>query len=182
MTKHLLAAAVAALALAGCSVDVDAGSGESEPTTEASPEQMDVAALEELVASGVTPDDAAAEVAADCPEGIEVEVDATQDCHLTVGEETVDVHFVVTEVDGDEITGADYTPYIPGDRLADTIQQQMSKQGTAVDSVQCDEELTGEKGARTTCTATAGNDEGNVEVDVTEVDGLFINFHMLVVE
>ena len=133
------------------------------------------------MARGVTPDDKDAEVAADCVGGIDIEVDATQDCHLTAGEETVDVHFVVTEVEDDEIAGADFTPYIPGDRLAGAVRQQLAQQGRP-GPVECDEELTGEKGATTTCAATAGSDAAQVEVDVTEVDGLFINFHMKLVE
>ena len=30
------------------------------------------------------------------------------------------------------------------------------------------------------CTATAGTDAGEITVEVTKVDGLFINFHFLV--
>ena len=143
---------------------------------------MEVAELEEFVADSVTPDDADAEVTADCAGGIDVEVDATQDCHLVVGEETADVHFVVTEVEDGEVDGRRLHAVRPGDRLAEVVTQQFAGQGTVLDEVQCDEELTGEAKATTTCDATAGTQEARIEVEVTEVDGLFINFHMQVVE
>jgi len=165
------------LSLSACS-DGDSGSSEAE----ASVESMEVAELEEFVADNVTPDDADAKVTADCAGGIDVEVDTSQDCHLVVGEETADIHYVVTEVEDGEVTDADFTPYVPGDRLAEVVKQQFAGQGTVLDEVQCDEDLTGEAKATTTCDATAGTQEARIEIEVTEVDGLFINFHMQVVE
>jgi hypothetical protein len=144
------------LGLGACS-DSDSGSSETE--------SLDAAGLEELVADSVTPDDEFAEVSADC-----------------AGEQTIDVHFVVTDVRDGEVTDAEFTPYIPGERLAPVVQQELSTQVPDLTDVQCDEELTGEQGATTECAATSGGKDVRVEVDVTKVDGLFINFHMQLVE
>jgi hypothetical protein len=176
MRTYVALLAAALLALSACS-DGDTGSNESDQTTES----MEVAELEELVADSVTPDDQDAEVSAECEDGIDVEVDARQDCEVMVGEDTAYVHFVVTEVDGGEVTDAEFTPFVPGVRLAQVVQQQFAAQGTVLDDVQCDE-LDGEFGEKATCTSTSGSQEPNIEVDVTKVDGLFINFHMSVVE
>ncbi len=177
MNKLALVAALATLVLTGCSVSAGTDSDEPEPTTEPTTEQMALADLEDLVAGSVTPDDKGAEVSAGCAGGLDIEVGAAQDCHLLVGEETADVHFVVTEVQDGEVTDADITPYLPGDRVAETIKASLEKQGATVDAVECEGELAGEKGATMSCTATAGRDTGEIAVEVTEVDGLFINFH-----
>jgi hypothetical protein len=161
------------LGLGACS-DSDSGSSETQ--------SLDAAGLEELVADSVTPDDENAAVSADCAGGIDVEVDAAQDCRVMVGEQTIDVHFVVTDVRDGEVTDAEFTPYIPGERLAPVVQQELSTQVPDLTDVQCDEELTGEQGATTECAATSGGKDVRVEVDVTKVDGLFINFHMQLVE
>ena len=105
MRKYAALIACALVALTGCSVSVGTDSDEPEPTAEPTVESMAVADLEDLVAGSVTPDDEGAEVSAECAGGIDVEVDAAQDCHLTVGEQIADVHVVVTEVDDGEIVG-----------------------------------------------------------------------------
>ena len=180
MRKYAALIACALVALTGCSVSVGTDSDEPEPTAEPTVESMAVADLEDLVAGSVTPDDEGAEVSAECAGEIDVEVDAAQTCHLTVGEQIADVHVVVTEVDDGEIVDADITPYLPADRVAETIQASLEEQGSTVDSVDCEGELAGEKGATMGCTATAGTDAGEITVEVTKVDGLFINFHFVV--
>ena len=158
MRKYAAFIACALVALTGCSVSVG-GLGRARADGRTHRRVDAVADLEDLVAGSVTPDDEGAEVSAECAGGIDVEVDATQDCHLTVGEQIADVHFVVTEVDDGEIVDADITPYLPADRVAETIQVSLEDQGSTVDSVECEGELAGEKGATMSCTATAGTQD-----------------------
>ena len=158
----LLAATVL---LAGCSTTADAVEQEE---------------LEKQVAGLYTPDDPEAEVVADCAGELEAKVDATQNCHMEVGEETADVRVVVTKVDEDQVD-FEATPYVPADRVAETIQTSLSEQGYQVETVECEDELMGEKDASITCTASPSQGKGEVEATVTQVDGLMVNFNYEVV-
>jgi hypothetical protein len=163
------ALAVAVFALAGCSAEVTTGGGEGD---------LSQSELEEKVADGVTPDDPDAEVSADCEGGLPKEVDATQDCHLDVGEETADVRITVTSTD-DGDPDLDEVPFIPADRMADTIDKSLTDQGFAVDEVDCEAELIGKLGETADCTAVLPEAGGEtpLKVKVTQVDGLMVNFN-----
>ncbi|MET0523692.1 MAG: DUF4333 domain-containing protein [Nocardioides sp.] len=153
----------------GCSVS--AGSGDDDP------EPWSTAHLEDEVTDDITLDDKDAEFTVECAGGLENEKDATQDCNITTGEDEADVHVVVTELDDGEISDYDVNTYLPGDRVAEAIKSSLADQGVNADTVDCEGELAGEKGATMSCTATAGTDTGEIAVEATEVDGLFINFH-----
>lgn len=166
--RSFVAALACSFAVAGCSFSV----GGPDTVTEAE--------LEKKLAGLYEPDNPDVEIEADCAGTLEAEVDATQDCHLTVGEEEADVHVVVTKV-GDEDVDFEATPYVPADRVAETIKASLGDQGYQVDSVECDDELVGELDATTTCTASPADGEGAIEVKVTSVDGLMVNFNYEVV-
>lgn len=144
------------------------------------PEAVSQAELEKQVAGIYTPDDPNAEITADCDGTLEPEVDATQDCHLTVGEEKADVHVVVTKV-GDDSVDFEATPYVPAERVAETIQTSLGDQGYDIESVECEDELLGVLEETTACTATPAEGDGAIEVTVTSVDGLMVNFNYEVV-
>jgi hypothetical protein len=168
MRKYVVIVACALLALTGCSVSV----GDSDD-----PKPWSASHLEDEVTDDITLDDKDAEFTVECDGGLENEKDATQDCHITTGEDEADVHVVVTEVDDGEISDYDVNSFLPGERVAETIQASLEDQGITVDSVECEGELAGEKDATMGCAATAGKDTGDIEVVVTKVNGLFINFH-----
>ncbi len=167
--KKLAALAVCAFALAGCSADVSVGD-----TTVSQSE------LETQVEKMYTPDDPDATVAADCAGDLDAEVDATQDCHLEVGKETADVRVTVTEVDGSD-TKFDATPFVPADRVAETIKGSLVDQGYQVDQVTCESELLGVVDEKISCAAKPSEGDGTVEATVTSVDGLMVNFDYKVV-
>lgn len=144
------------------------------------PEAVTQAELEKQVAGIYTADDPDAEIAAECEGTLEPEVDATQDCHLTVGEEEADVHVVVTEV-GDDAVDFEARPFVPAERVGETISASLADQGYEIESVECDDELAGELEATTTCTALPAEGDGAIEVKVTSVDGLMVNFNYEVV-
>ncbi len=167
MRQFLAALSVAAL-LSGCSFAF----GGADAVTKAE--------LEEQMATLYTPDDSEAEITAECGGELAAEVDATQECHLVVGEQEADVRVVVTKV-GDDVVDFTATPFVPADRVALTIKDSLSAQGFEVETVECEDELPGELDATTTCTATPAEGGGAIEVTVTSVEGLMVNFNYEVV-
>jgi len=159
-------------ALVGCD------SGAQEPS--GAPAPLSRAALEQRVAGSFTADDPHATIQARCEGGLDVRRGATRDCSLDVAEESADVHVVVSSVSGRRPL-LRITPYIPADRLGDALRSALSGQGYHVESVTCDDELTGEPDETTSCTATPAAGEGRVDVHVTKVDGLMVNFDYEVV-
>ena len=83
---------------------------------------------------------------------------------------------MVTKVDGSDVEFETQT-FVPAERLADTLKTQLADQGFEVETVECDGELVGEVDATTECTAAPAEGDGVLEVTVTEVDGLMINFN-----
>jgi hypothetical protein len=136
--------------------------------------------LEEQVVETITPDDAKATVDATCADDLDRKVDATQDCHVEIGDETADVRVNVTGVDGNEVE-FDLTPYVPTDRVAETIQDALGDEGFQVDSVECEDELLGVVGEVVTCSARPAEGDGTTEATVTSVHGLKVNFDYEVV-
>lgn len=165
------ALAACLLVLAGC---------DSDPETKQAPTPMSRSALEHRVAGSFTPDDPDATIEAHCGGGLAVRTGATRDCHLDVGEEGVDVHVQVSSVSGTR-PQLRITPYIPADRLGEAIRSSLSGQGYRVESVECEDELLGEQDQTATCTASPAAGEGHVDVHVTKVDGLMVNFDYEVV-
>lgn len=167
--KKYAALAVCVLALAGCSAEVNTGD-----------ETVSQADLEKQVSGMFTPDNPDATIDASCEGDLDAKVDATQDCHLTVGDQDADVRVQVTSVDGSD-TKLDATPFVPADKVADTIKGSLTDQGYKVDTVDCEEELMGEVGQTATCTAAPSSGDGTIEAKVTSVDGLMVNFNYKVV-
>ena len=166
------ALALCAVALAGCS------SGAGEGAT--APRALSRQALEHRVADSLAADDPAATIRAHCSGGLETRRGATRDCRVDVGVEDADVHVAVSSVSGG-LPSLRITPYIPADRLGEALRSSLSGQGYRVESVACDDELAGEPDATTSCTATPAEGEGRVDVHVTRVDGLMVDFDYEVV-
>lgn len=161
------AVALCLVALAGCKAEVSTGSGSSSIS------QSD---LETRLQDGTTPDDKSATVTATCGGELAKKVDATQDCHLEVGTESADVHVTVTSTDGDG--KFDVTPYLPAERVAETIKGSLVDSGNAIDSVECEGDLLGVVDETVTCTALPEETGGDVLATVSSVDGLFVNFQI----
>ncbi len=168
--KKVAALAVCVIALSGCNAEVTTG-----------PSSVSKGDLEKRV-EGLVPDETTGPVDATCEGDLTAKVDATQDCHLEAGDENADVRVTVTSVDG-STTKFDAVPFIPTDRMADSIEKSLTDQGYQVASVDCEDELIGKLDEKATCTATNpdGGDDATLEVKVTEVHGLMVNFNYEVV-
>jgi hypothetical protein len=110
-----------------------------------------------------------------CDGELDSEVDATQDCEVQVGSDVARVHVVVTKVDGNDVR-FEATPYLPADVVADSVRSELASKDVTVDTISCDGELVGLEGSTTTCTYAPPLRSGNLEVTVSHVDGLLINF------
>ena len=77
--------------------------------------------------------------------------------------------------------GCSSMPTVDKDDLEKEVSTQLEKTvGQAPDSVDCPEDLDGEKGATQRCTLTAGDDEVGLTVTVTGVDGSKVAFDIQV--
>lgn len=159
----LAAAALCLLALTGCQASISTSNTVSQ------------AELEKQVAAIITPDDPSASVEPSCAGELAGKVDATQDCHLDIGDQKADVHVTVTSVDGGDVA-FDVTPFLPADTLADAVLNSLTDAGYAIDSVDCDGELLGVVDETATCTAQPEQTGGDVVVTATSVDGLLVKF------
>ncbi|MFC5177558.1 DUF4333 domain-containing protein [Nocardioides taihuensis] len=130
--------------------------------------------LEQEVAGRYTPGASGEGVTASCDGDLESEVDATQDCAVQVGADVARVHVVVDRVDGTDVRFTS-TPYLSAADVAEAIRKSLGS-GFQVDTIECAGELQGVEGSRTTCTYTPPASGREVEAEVTEVDGLMINF------
>ena len=75
------------------------------------------------------------------------------------------------------------TPVVEAEALEEEISAQLEEQiGTAPDDVSCPDDLAGEEGETMRCTLTAGEDELDVDVTVTSVDGDEVNYQFEVGE
>ncbi|WP_110180695.1 DUF4333 domain-containing protein [Nocardioides solisilvae] len=169
MRSRPAAPAAASLALLALLTACSTGPGVVEAST-----------LEEKVSEGVTPDEEGTELEIDCPEDLEAEVDATATCTVDDGESRTGIRFTTTEVEDDEVRW-ETTPFLERDVLEETLTLQLADQGIEVDGLDCPEDLDGVTGETTRCTATAGGEEGEVELEVNRVDGLRIGFSWKVV-
>ena len=158
-------AVFAGLVLTGCSFSMGGASAVSQED------------LEKQVAGLYEAED---DITAECEGELPAEVDATTDCHLSVGDAEADVHVTVSKVDGDDVEFTS-APYVPADKVAETIKSSLGSQGYQVETVECEDELAGKLEATTTCTAQPAEGDGTIEVTVTQAQGLMINFDYEVV-
>ena len=171
-TSRLLATLAVPVRLAGllggCSFEI--GGADAVSKTE----------LEKQVAGLYTADNPDDEITATCEGELAAEVDATTDCEVLVGEETANVHVTVSKVDGSDVE-FELAPYVPAERVAETIKANLASQNYQVETVECEDELAGELEATTTCQALPADGDGTIQVTVTQVDGLLVNFNYEVV-
>lgn len=151
------------LALAGCDADALVERTVSR------------AEVERQLGGMYTPHDPEATVDPSCAGDLVAEVGATQDCHLRIGDQAADVRVRVTGVDGNDST-FEATPFVPAERVAETLRSSLAEEDIDVDDVDCATELLGEVDATVTCFAQPAEGDGSIEVTVTSVDGLLVHF------
>ncbi|WP_185994367.1 DUF4333 domain-containing protein [Nocardioides campestrisoli] len=140
---------------------------------------VEASELEKHVTDNVTAADGV-DLAVECPEDLEAEVDATASCIVDDGEGQTGVRFTTTEVDGEEVS-FETVPFLAPETLETALTGQLEEQGFDVSDLACAEELDGVKDETTECTATSQGEEGTIAVTVTEVDGLRVGFSWKVV-
>jgi hypothetical protein len=128
--------------------------------------------LEAAVAGGYTADQ---EITAVCDGDLVGAEGEQQRCEVTVGPDTVPVELAVTGLDGADI-GFSAVPVLTGASVAEAVTNLLAGQGTTPDDLVCTEDLRGEVGTRITCTLTLNGTEAPLQVIVTQVDGLMVNF------
>ena len=131
--------------------------------------------LEQQVSSRYEPDDPQDTLTATCEGDLQAEDDATQDCTVTTGGKEVGVRAQVTDVGADDL-GLETTPFLPPEMVADAITSSLEIQGIEKVETTCDGDLMGEVGDAVTCIVTTPDGDTEVNVDVTSIDGLLINF------
>jgi hypothetical protein len=160
--------ALVSLALAGC--------GGDEPEV-ARGTDLRQSQLEEQINASFEPDDPSDELATDCEGDLEAVAEATQDCKVTNGDDQVGVRAAVTDIEADDL-GMTLTPFIYAEDVAGAISQTVEMQGggfTGIDTT-CEDDLIGEVGQKLVCNLTSDQGDSVVNVEVTEVDGLMVNY------
>ncbi len=131
--------------------------------------------LEQRLEEMYEPDDPEDTLTAACQGGLRAEDDATRDCTVTTGDDEVGVRARVTDVEADDL-GIETTPFLPPESVEDAITSSLEVQGyTDVETV-CDGELIGLTGEAIVCQVTTPEGRTKVNVDVTSVEGLLVNF------
>ncbi|MDP3893165.1 DUF4333 domain-containing protein [Nocardioides sp.] len=133
------------------------------------------AELERKVAERFPPKGSATKVSVECDGDLVGEVDATQECTVSVNRQRAKVRVTVTEVDGED-TVIDTVPFVPAERVAQELLAALTDEGYHVEKVTCPGELPGAKGGSVTCTVRPTTGDGHVVATVTAVRGLRIDF------
>lgn len=137
--------------------------------------ELTQADLEQQIAGRYEPDDPKDTLSAVCEGGLRAEADATRDCTVTTGDQEVGVRARVTDAGADDL-GLETTAFLPPEMVADAIASSLEIQGYEEVVATCDGDLMGEVGDAIVCTVTTPEGDTTVDVDVTSVEGLLINF------
>jgi hypothetical protein len=162
-----------ALVLSGCAAEdqgkprADAQRPETSQTT-ASPEALSPTRLAKQVRARYQKKG----LKVTCPQGLAGQAGATSDCEATDGSKLVGVRATATDARG----GFDVLPFLGADAVVDTIAGSLEMQGYTGVTGHCDGELIGEVGAHQDCEVTTSGGTTPVNVDVTKVEGLTIDF------
>ena len=166
-----LSAALCALAVGGalvCGCSVSAGN-DGKPTVSKRALQTDIA--HQLTEAGQEPE------SVKCKEDLVGEVGNTVRCEVVVGpSNSFEPVVTVTRVDG---TSVDYevTPALSKEQLEKAVSRLVTAaSGAQVDSVSCQSGLQGNIGAVAACDVDAGGVKLRRTVEVSNVDGLMMNF------
>ncbi len=163
----VLVTAVASLALVGCGGEPEVPRGKD----------LSQGQLEAHINDSFEPDDPEDELATDCEGDLEAVADGTQDCKVTNGDDHVGVRAVVTDIEADDL-GMVLTPFVYAEDVAGAISQTVEMQGGGYTGVEttCADDLVGEVGQKLVCDLSSDQGDTVVNVEVTEVDGLMINY------
>jgi len=131
--------------------------------------------LEQQVAGRYESDDPKDELTVSCEGALPGAEDATQDCLVTTGSKEVGVRASVTDAAADDL-GLSTAAFLPPEMVADAIASSLEIQGYEEVTATCDGDLMGEVGNAIVCEVTTPEGDTMVDVDVTSVEGLLINF------
>ena len=169
----ILTALVCLATACGSSATEGAEGAEATEGTEGT--DLSQADLEQQVAGRYEPDDPKDELTVSCEGALRGAEDATQDCLVTTGSKEVGIRASVTDVAADDL-GLATTAFLPPEMVADAIASSLEIQGYEEVVATCDGDLMGEVGDAVVCEVTTPDGDTMVDVDVTSVEGLLINF------
>lgn len=162
--------AVSILATGCSSVEVEPASSDG-PVESA----MTQAELEQRVAQRYQPKDEDTKYTAECDGDLELTDDATQDCLVLTSEQEVGVRVVIGDSDAADLD-LQTTPFLPAQTVADSIGQSLEIQGYTGVTASCDGDLVGEIGQTIVCTMNLETGKTDVNVEVTSVDALQVDY------
>ena len=151
------------------------GSSATEGTEGAKGTDLSQADLEQQVAGRYEPDDPKDELTVSCEGALRGAEDATQDCLVATGSREVGIRASVTDLSADDL-GLATTAFLPPEMVADAIASSLEIQGYEEVAATCDGDLMGEVSDAIVCEVTTPDGDTMVDVDVTSVEGLLINF------
>ena len=160
--RRVVLLGVVLLTLAGCADD-------AEPDRTISRSDLEGKVAEMYPPKGDT------KVGVECAGALPAELDATQECQVSVNKQRAQVRVTVTEVDGED-TVLDSMPFVPAERVAQELLAAIADEGFQVAKVTCPSELPGTVGGHVTCTVTPNRGDGHVVATVTGVRGLHVDF------
>jgi len=184
LTAALVAAVLTLATACGGSPGSEETPGTSEspsaPSTEPSSEattasDLSPGDLERQIAGMYEPDEPKEKLTVACEGPLSAAQDATRDCTVTTGDKEVGVRARVSDVEADDL-GVETTPFLPPETVAGAIAQSLEVQGYADVEATCDGDLMGETGEAVVCEVQTPQGDTTVNVDVTSVEGLLINF------
>ncbi len=165
----VVAVGLAGTALSGCSVNVSTGGPPVVSKTD-----LEKEILARLEKAGQKPQTVT------CKDDLQGEVGKSTRCELVLSSTNrLEPVVTVTKVDGSTVS-YDMTPAVSKEQLDKAVSNLLSEpSGPAVDSVNCESGLDGKPGAEAHCEVTAGGITLKRTVEVTNVDGLLMNFIVL---
>ncbi|MCI4675516.1 DUF4333 domain-containing protein [Candidatus Mycolicibacterium alkanivorans] len=165
----LAAVAVTSATLTGCSFSVGSGGA---PVVAKADLQKDIS--DRLDKAGQKPKSVT------CKDDLKGEVGKSVTCEVALTDTNVFEPVVtVTKVDGSTVS-YDMTPAVSKEQLEKAVGRLLSESaGTPVDSITCESRLEGKKGSEAQCEVSQGGITLKRTVDVTNVDGLLMNFTVI---
>ena len=164
----LAAAAVIGAAVSGCHFSASLGSG--PPVVAKADLQKDI--TDRLTKAGQPPKSVT------CAEDLVGEVDKITRCEVVLSDtNAIEPIVKTTKVEGTTVN-YEMTPALNQDQLQKQVSMLVKQNGITADTVTCAGGLEGVVGNKTKCTVEGGGETLETTVDVTEVNGLLMNFQI----
>lgn len=114
---------------------------------------------------------------AKCDAGLDGKVGTTTNCEVTLDGQTSKRIIEVAAVDPDKL-GIELSAFmlLPKQQVQEVLMQKLSADGTAVETVECVDDVSAEVGSVVECVAVTGDQQQGYDVTVMESEGDTVNF------